>query len=277
VNRSLVAQNLGFVGELYCRRYVDLPDGWSGQNLEADWWAGLRFFFDHTFMQNRPALTSERLAKLTVDTLNTHIQANRDSAAAYRILQSAVRRECLDSLMPPETAEAVDGYKSGAQLNNQRDRRMVREVLAYVANNPDQRNIYSAIISHLRATGDHESDLAETNRFLKTFHGVGDKIAPFVIQDVALLNRKVNLIPRDLSVAAFRFTFPIDTLIRQIAPALGCDAVTENSDDRIRNFFIEISVENNIYPPLCAAALWYLAYFSTDILLEHCIKTRELG
>jgi hypothetical protein len=213
---------------------------------------------------------------LTVDTLEGRLHPSHDSEAAYRSLRTTVRQNRLDSLLPPETAEIVDGYKSSAQLNNKRDRRMVREVLTYIADEPDRRNIYGAIVTHLQAPSSLQPNLAETYRFLRTFHAVGDKIAPFVIQDIALLNRQASLIPRDLPAAAFRFAFPIDTLIRQVAPALGCDDVTAGNDDQIRDFFIELSMENNIYPPLCAAALWYLAYHSTEVLIEHCVKVGTL-
>lgn len=272
-----MVQNLKFVGELYCRRYVDAPDGWARENIEAHWWAALRFFFDHTFMQNRRVETSERLTKLTVDTLDSRLHPSRDSKAAYQSLLTAVRENRLDSLLPPETAQGVDGYKSDAQLNNKRDRRMVREVLTYIVGEPEPRNIYDAITSHLRAPGNHEQNLAETSRFLRTFHGVGDKIAPFVIQDVALLNRKTNVIPQSLPATAFRFAFPIDTLIRQVASSLGCHGADEMDDEGIKDYFIALALENGLYPPLCAAALWYLAANSTEVLIEHCIKVGTLG
>ena len=276
MHSALVAKNLAFVGGLYCRLYAEAPDGWAADNLEGDWCAGLRFFFDHAFMQNRPVETSERLRNLTVQTLERQLFADRDSEEAYQFLQQTARRDRFDSLLPPEEAQATDGYKSNAQLNNKRDRQMVRGALAYVAHSPNQRNIYEVIISQLRAAGDHLERLRSTDRFLRTFHGVGDKIAPFIIQDVSLLNRQTNLIPPNLSADAYRFAFPVDTLIRQIAPHLGYEGM-QDEDDRIKDYFIDLSLKNGLYPPLCAAALWYLAYHSTEILVEHCIKTATLS
>ena len=89
---KLIIENLASIGELYCLNYVDAPEGWARYRIWLDdWWAGLKFYFDHSFMQNRPATTSWKLRDLTVSTLANRLLVESDSEAAYVLSQEAVQ------------------------------------------------------------------------------------------------------------------------------------------------------------------------------------------
>jgi hypothetical protein len=275
---KLIIENLASIGELYCLEYVDAPEGWARDNLRDDWWAGLKFYLDHSFMQNRPANTSWKLRDLTVSTLADRLLVGGDSEAGYAALQEAARANQLDSLLPPVESGAQSGNKATTQLKKRADRSMVRCILAFVARDQAHRNIFSVVVDRLRQMDNFAEALASTHQFLDDFDGVGEKIAPFILQDIALLCRHESLFPPNLTTDAYRFAFPIDTLIRQLAPRLGCTASDDgDGDQQIREHFIRCSLENGVFPPLCAAGLWYLEFHSSDILVQHVIKKIRLG
>ena len=49
-----------------------------------------------------------------------------------------------------------------------------------------------------------------------------------------------------------------------------------DGDQQIREHFIRCSLENGVFPPLCAAGLWDPEFHASDILVEHVIKKIRL-
>ena len=119
-----------------------------------------------------------------------------DSEAAYVVLQEAVQNNQLDSLLPPTESGAQSGDKATTQLKKATDRSMVRCILTFVAEIrlTETSSVWFSTGSVRWTISQRHS--ASTHQFLDDFDGVGEKIAPFILQDIALLYRHESLFHR---------------------------------------------------------------------------------
>ncbi len=151
----------------------------------------------------------------------------------------------------------VKSYKKEFSLSNDKDVMMVLDCLKFISNG-NRKNVYNYLKTEIERT---DSGLEKVYNELDDIYGIGDKIATFIIRDIALINS--GLINKN----DYKMAFPVDTWVRKIALAkFGC--TEKDSDEQIKIHLIKKCKECNVNPLKFAAGLWYLGANSLDLLVE---------
>ena len=130
---------------------------------------------------------------------------------------------------------------------------MVLDVLNFVSVN-ERKNIYLYLKKLIE-----DNEIKKAYEDLDNLRAIGDKIATFTLRDIGLLNP--NLIKNN-----YRYAFPIDTWVKQIANNIGC---TSKELNEVRACLLIKCEEEKIDPLKFASGLWYLGFNSLELLLEH--------
>ena len=294
-NKAILIANIEYLGTLYRDEYLAA----HGPHLENNWWASLKFFFNHSFMRGRRDQLSEAYCQFTIVALAELFQIDPGNPKqGYRRIRKRAgefnntlilefkqrhRSSTGSSIKHPNFTEEVathndvvrslttqrpiaiefPGEKTrtkSVRLANDEDLRMVLDVL-WLISSPERQNIYCHL-KNLIARDGPEAAYKE----LIELRAVGDKIATFIIRDIGILNP--GLVSRD-----YRFAFPVDTWVRQLAMKLGIDGA---DDEAIKSLLIEECCRYKADPLLFAAGLWYMGFNAVDILIDRCLNSVRL-
>lgn len=292
-NSALLLTNIEHLGRVYCTRYLD----WNREVLEADWFEALKFFLVHSFMRGRRDELSVEFYFFAIDRIQNDILAGGGDGS-YRVLQGRVadfdrdfllnfkrkyrlgkksaskhvcfldevanQHEVIRLLTTPKTVTVGWGgktYKKSIMLGNDEDVLMVLDTLQFVCSE-QRRNIYTYLCRRI-----DEGGVRAAYSELTQLRAVKDKIATFVIRDIALMNP-------GLGVDDYSIAFPVDTWVRRLAARIGCTAASEAG---IKQHFIDQCRSAGRNTLLVAAGLWYLGFHSLDILLDHFLDEYEIG
>lgn len=292
----MIMRNIEHLGERYCKRYLD--DTWKKESLENDWWDALKFFFSHSFMRGRRDKLSNEYYIFTIKTLEDYFSiTTKNLDVSYENLKKQKKhfdKECIlkfrkdkkirnsikDQDFEKEIAEKNPIVKvlftqrevkvkweditrdKNIHLGNDEDIMMVLDVLKFIADG--RKNIYNSLLDIIINSG-----VEKAHNELIVVRAIGNKIAPFIIRDIVLMNSKIKIADED-----YKFAFPVDTWVIKIANKLGCSST---SIEEIKNYLINKCKESGVEPLKFAAGLWYLGFHSLDILLEDCLGRIEIG
>lgn len=290
----IMFKNLEFLGHSYCKKY--LTD--DKELLTQDWWKALLFFFRHSFMRGRNDVLSYQYYCFARDRLASFLQINDERTNECNSLRAHAMGSDFDKavILRFKREKGMDGRKNSLshkeftssvsshhdlirllttpsrvlvdwpkkayktiKLGNETDVTMLMDVLSFVGTIEDC-NIYNAVRRAIIEGGPREA-----YRPLVRLRGIDDKIASFVIRDIALMSP--GLITKDYEVA-----FPIDTWVTKLSSKLGC---REGSLLGIKEYFIKDCLSQGIDPLLLAAGIWYLGYNSLEILLDGFLSSTD--
>jgi len=294
-NEERLMRNIEQCGERYSEDYLH---PWHRRGLEDNWWSALKFFFNHSFMRGRSDRLSIQYYSFAIETLQTVFSISDENLQiSYERLKGMKEyfdRECILSFKKEEgvgrgnsikhtdfgakvaeknpivnhliTKKEVDvtfagkTYKKEVFLGNDEDVMMVLDVLKLISDN-ERKNIYTYVRRTIERSG-----VETAYKELTRIRAVSDKIATFFIRDVGLLNP--GIVVEDFSRA-----FPVDTWVRKLAGKLGYK--TDNVKE-MKQRLIEKCEQYEIDPLKFAVGLWYLGFYSLDILLDDCLEHVEL-
>lgn len=294
-DKSILVANIESLGRRYESEHLGQYDR---SRLESNWWEGLKFFFDHSFMRGRRDQLSAAFCQFTIVALEELLRIASDGAEeGYERLRGLVaefdntpilkfkqihRGTKGSSIKHAEFSEEVAAHnlvvrsltterpilvefpgekkvKKTGRLTNDEDLMMVLDVLKLISC-PERQNIYCHLKDLLCQPNGPETAYKE----LTNLRAVGDKIATFVIRDIGILNP--GLVEGD----NFRFAFPVDTWVSKLAKKLGCE---KTDVEAVKIYLIEECCRYNRNPLLFAVGLWYMGFFALEILLDHCLNT----
>jgi len=282
-------------GNQYIEKYLNVDK----DILIHDWWEGLKFFFGRSFYRGRNDKLSNEYRLFTINVLEDFININNNNLdAAYKklcqsknyfekekilelkkIKDRKKRKEETEKLSKKNPVYKIfkkereitvewDGkkYNKDIHLGNDEDIMMVFDVLKFITEKEEQKNIYKYIYDCL--------SLNKTNEIYKKlvskdFRSIADKIASFIIRDIYLLNP--TLPSKGIK---FENAFPVDTWVEKVATKLvfnsenGTENKTKNKTE-IKSGMIEKCDEYNLNKFKVAAGCWYLGSNSFEILLDN--------
>jgi hypothetical protein len=297
-NYSKIMRNIERLGEMYCRKYLDL---WDKGQLQNNWWEALKFFFNHSFMRGRRDELSNEYYYFTIEALEDYFSiTNGNLDTIYEKLKEQkgyFNKECilkfkkdknigrgnsvkhqdfrkevagknliLELLITPKEVEVKwdnKTYNKKIFLGNDADIMMVLDVLKFISDD-DKKNIYNYLkntITNSRVKSAYEE--------LIGMRSISDKIASFIIRDIGLMNSEIRIADED-----YKLAFPVDTWVIKIAHKLSC---CREDIEEIKNHLIEKCKESDSEPLKVAAGLWFLGFHSLDILLEYYLGETEIG
>lgn len=283
-----IAKNIERLGERYYRKYLNILDK---EALENDWWTALNFFFSHSFMRGRRDKLSNEYHLFTISVLEEYFSIKTQSLAkAYNNLKGhknffdkntilnfkekknirfgnsikdkdfemeiSSKNPFIKTLLTRKEIEVKwddTSYRKKIHLGNDRDIMMVLDVLNFISSENKKMNIYNYLKNKIR-TG-----VKSAYKELINIYAIGDKIAAFTIRDILLMNPEI--IKND-----YWFAFPIDTWLFKVAKKFGFE---DASNEKVKEFFVEICQKYNLNPLKVNAGLWFLGFNSLDILLEN--------
>jgi len=287
-----IMKNIELLGERYCKEHLDSLDK---EKLENNWWKGLKFFFDRSFMRGRRDELSEMYCIFAIATLEDRFRIGQEYLQkSYKKLQDDKEHfdiECIlnfkrlkkigrgNSVKHKDFAKEVaeknpivkllttckdakgrklnEGHNKKACLGNDADIMMVLDVLKFISNEK-QKNIYH----YLKAKIDRDGAKATYDE-LKGLRGIGDKLASLLIRDISLINPKI--VKNDYNY--YEKAFPVDTWVRKIAETLDCHNKNKKDKD-IKDYFIQKCKDSNVEQLKVAAGLWYMGSHCLDILIN---------
>jgi hypothetical protein len=282
-SESVLLKNIEILGDKYVQEHVRTLD--KGR-LERDWWEALKFIFSRSFMRGRRDELSARYFDFTMGVLKDLIGIDEaDSEDAYSKLVAQrglfkVAKEMKKKSLKdyPEFAEIVEGNpvvralserknekKDALALGNIGDIVMVLEVLAFITESEQKKNIYRYLLRRIEGGDGVESAFRE----LIGMKYIGNKIASFIIRDILLLNPDIKLKDNE-----YEYAFPVDTWVNQIAEKMGCKRKTLEETKRC---LIEKGKANGLNVFKFAAGLWYLGFNSLEVLLNDYLEYHEIA
>lgn len=285
-NYDRVMKNIQVFGERYCKEHLDC---WDTKLLQNNWWEALDFFFGHSFMRGRRdelsneyhyftiealedyfSITKERLDSSYEELIGQKEYFHKDSILNFKkgknigrgnsIKHKDFTREISEKnpiiklLTTPRMVNVLwagEICKKRIFLGNDEDVMMVLDCLKFISE--DRKNIYNHFRNEIATFG-----VKTAYKELIEMRAISDKIASFVIRDIALMNS--NLIDRDYDMA-----FPVDTWVKKIARKLGCNS---EATKEIKTYLINKCQEFNVNPLKIAAGLWFLGFNSLDLVIE---------
>lgn len=290
--KNIIFQNIERLGEKYIKKVIFKQ--FSRRDLENSWWEGLKFFFSHSFMRGRRDKLSNEYFIFTINVLeNLFFDPDKDLNAAYQKLlgkkdsfgsghiknikvgkKNAVKSKEFAEIMQSNTiVESLhtgistgiewknDKYQKDVILNNDEDIMMVLDVLLLISDKK-KRNIYNYFKDRIS-----QNDITKAFKELMNIRAIGEKLATFIIRDIALIN------PDTIKLKDHKLAFPVDTWVDNIARKLG---YREKGHEELSEKIIPDCQENGIDPLKFAAGLWYLGFNSLEILIEDCLNKIEI-
>lgn len=288
-----VLKNIERLGDKYCNDNLD----YNIDQLHDNWWEALEFFFIHSFMRGRRDELSLEYYYFTIQVLRNRYHVTKEELDdSYMKMENdkklfdkniilqfkkdyklgkgnsisnddfkkniAEKNEIIKLLITP--AEVMielndESYTKEIHLGNDQDVMMVLDVLNFICSDYQKKNIYVYLKNNLL-----KYNTNKVCKDLKKRRGIGDKIANFIIRDIALLNPEIISDSFNFSNA-----FPIDTWVFRISKKLGCDSQNLNE---VKEYFIRLCGEYNVNELKIAAGLWYLGFNSLNILLDYYYK-----
>jgi len=296
INNYNVWKNIERLGTKY---YQDNLADWSNEKLENNWWESLKFFFEHSFMRGRRDELSLEYYYFTIEALKDYFKINPDELdksysnikkqikyfdyqyilkfkndnkhLSKSIYMEKFKNEVLDrnpiiELLKTKKKIKLNGGSKNKwiHLGNDEDIMMVLDVLNFISSDNYKKNIYTYFEKQIIP-----SNVSEVYEELIKFRAIGDKIASFIIRDIILINDEIN----DFTNSDMERGFPIDTWVNKIAEKLDCSG--ENINETKINFITGCK-EYKINTFKFAAGLWYLGFYSLDLILENCLKKIEI-
>jgi len=296
-DNKIFMKNIEELGRRYQKEYLE--SNFHKQDLEENWWEALKFFFGRSFMRGRNDKLSKEYMDFTVDWLRNYFSiSNDDLDCSYHRLQDEkkyfekeyimkkkednnmkrrnifkndeVKKEiCKKNPIVKKLATKKeievnydgDEYQKTIHLANDEDVMMVLDVLKYISERR-RKNVYIYLRDRIKNEG-----IGDIYIELKKLRGIADKIATFILRDIALLDGI------DISYNEGVKVFPVDTLVRKIPKLLD-----ENIDDDkdIKGYFIDLCEKHDVNQLLVAAGLWYMVRKSSDILVKDYLNELPL-
>lgn len=285
-------QKIEDYGRIYERKLLDT---FQDEKLSSDWWEALKFVFSRTFMRGRRDELSNEYMFFTFDALGKEFQIDslsRDGAfrrlkEKERLYDSSIitkfieknklnkknslkhkdfnsdvvnKNDMIRLLTTEKNVKVFWGdkhYEKKLYLGNQEDIMMVLDILKMVS---IEKNIYAYIKKMIYNAG-----IEYSYNKLNEIRAVGDKLSTFVLRDVCMLDRNIP-------IKKYKFVFPIDTWVNQIAKKIDCTGQI----NEIKTCLIKKCQEVECDPILFAAGLWYVGFNSLEILLEQIIATTSV-
>lgn len=282
-SESVLLKNIEILGDKYVQAHVRTLD--KGR-LERDWWEAIKFIFSRSFMRGRRDELSARYFNFTIGVLKDLIgidEASSEDAYSKLVAQRGlfeVAKEMKKKSLKayPEFAQIVESNpivralserktdnKDTLALGNIGDIVMVLEVLAFITERVERKNIYLYLLEKIEKGHGVRSAFCE----LMGMKYIGDKIASFIIRDILLLNPDISLKEDEYECA-----FPVDTWVNQIAEKIGCKRKTL---EETKGCLIEEANINGLNVFKFAAGLWYLGFNSLEVLLDGFLEYHEIA
>lgn len=275
MDEYLVMKSINRFGEEYCK---NLRRDSDKNKLESDWWYALDFFFDKAFDRGRSDKLSKRYKTFAIDVLKEYFEIDKvDLEKSYTKVKESYKKgefkvnsnsplyEKLGEIREVEVDYRIFGEKVKKEstcLKNELDKKLVLSTLNFISEY-DKKNIYTYIMERVRNGG-----IAEIYSELKKIDGIADKLATFVIRDIVLLNEEKF---RQMNID-YKLVFPVDTWVRKVYLRIkGFDRQEKKNikGDEIKGYFIKKCRDYSLWPPRVAAGLWYVGFFSFDILINN--------
>lgn len=291
-----VFKNIERLGDVYYEKHLT----WDKNEVEVDWWKALSFFFDHSFYRGRRDKLSNEYRYFAIDTLKRFLRIDSTSLNEfYQVLKNnvglfdrnlilefkksknigrrnSVKHQDFEAEVASKnklikqliTAREInvewyeDTYQKKVHLGNDEDIMMVLDVMNFISND-NQKNVYMYLKELITNSG-----VRGAYNKLINLRAVSDKIATFIIRDVALMNQE--LIKSD-----YEYAFPVDTWVRAVYKESKRCKKDKINDNDVKQFFIEKCQNLRIDPLKFAAGLWYLGSHSLTIALE-CLEKIEI-
>lgn len=259
--------------------------------MQDDWWEALKFFFGHSFMRGRRDELSNDYYYFTITSLEKNF-ANEKLEISYEklveqkkyfdgkvILQFKTDRDMgrgnsikhkdfgelktknpiIKLLTTPEKIPIEWDGKTTIKtisLGNETDVMMVLDCLKCISER-NRKNIFNYLKTEIANSG-----VKNAYDDLNNIYGIADKIAAFIIRDIMLLTSETIFSDED-----YKMAFPVDTWVRKIALEK-LDCYDKSSDEEIKEYLIAKCKKFNLNPLKFASGLWYLGFYSLDLLLE---------
>ena len=291
-----IFRNIGKLGDIYYEKYLT----WDKNKLERNWWEALKFFLGHSFYRGRRDELSNEYHHFAIDTLHRFLRIDSTSLdESYKILKDNVglfdknlilefrrsknigkgnsikhhdfevevasKNKLVKQLVTVREITVKwgeDTYLKKVHLGNDEDIMMVLDVLCFIAND-NRKNVYRYLKEQIANSGARKA----YNKLIN-LRAISDKIAAFIIRDIALMNP--GLIKSD-----YEYAFPVDTWVRRIYKTLKHRKTNRVKDQDIKRFFIKKCINSHVDPLKFAAGLWFLGFHSLDIALE-CLEKIEI-
>lgn len=220
-------------GDIYTKRFL-FNKNYTHENLLKDKLLAFEFFIDHSFRKGRKNELSERYISVVLKEL-------------YKVEQSKnfIDLTKIEGKIPPK------------------DKKHLESLLKFIKTKIPDQNIYRYIFTKLIS-----GDIRETFKELRSIHGIGDKIARFIIRDIMLVcNIDININNN------IEYLFPIDTHVNNFFKSFGIDIRFDKNSD----FNKKLSKRGSISVAKIAAGIWYLHYYSFDILKTIILEGQDLS
>ena len=241
----------------------------SWNEVLADWWLGLRFFFDRAFYQGRRNELSSRFEQATLQALDEVLGTSADSrkSALYDLYDGQFLGKANFSKRENPLAAAlqeeyeVDGKKT--RTGKEGDNLMVSHVLRFVCEKAPARREPLNLVGYIKH-GIENNNVRGVAQELDAIYQVGKKIHSLLIRDVVdLFALSDSLRPQD-----FKYVQAVDTWVEQLANKLGFQGskkqLAENLAEACRRYAVD--------PVAFNQGAWYLASKSFDVLLDNIEK-----
>lgn len=272
-------------GENYCNEYLLSSQYWDANKLEESWWEALKFFLRHTFVRGRSNKLSLDYYHFTICVLEKYFQLKKSESTfnfdQFKVMnifydikklkgkiiedpgfESIKRKYILIKLLTEELNHDIECKYKGRPLKNKTDILMLLDVLSFIYDKKIK-NIYYYFKNEIK-----NGKAKELYKELDKLHGIGDKLATFIIRDVILLNQNIIESYKDFP---YEIAFPVDAWVKNIASILGW---REKEDDDVKSWFLKLikfcgKDKIKIAPVKIAAGLWYFGF--------HHLKNKKIN
>jgi len=298
MSSDIIYKNIEKLGERYYREHLAGPARpgklWSEEKLEQDWWEALKFFYSHSFMRGRRDKLSNEYYYFTVNVLEDFLSVlgttsgpdvnlienpdlfdiqplkdfkkrirndnRKGSAVKQPDFQSVSDSNRLVRMLSTKRKITIqwknESYEKEVRLDNDEDIMMVLETLKFTTQ--AKYNVY-VFLRNLIA--DNKVKIAYNH--LIEIRSVADKLATFILRDIGLINPGMKI------TSDYRYYFPVDVWVQEVAERIGGDIKVAKNADGVRNNLIQECKQFGVDNPLkFAAGLWYLGFDSLDLAIE---------
>jgi len=239
-----VVRELARLGRAYSEIYLTSRSAEFFPNRVEDWRDGLGFFLDRAFEHLGTSADFSEIARLAAkQTLRGDLDFT-SRGEVHRAAESLWKRFCEIGGFNHASGKGANGKLNPLFLDGMSSRENVLEVCATLTEY--RGNLYKMALLHLRA-----GRVSAARSELMRIRGVGEKIAPFFLRDVALENEKD--LPHEV-VADWRLQ-PIDRWVERAVGILGPQRPVGGS---IAESCVYLASAAETSPLLVNAGAWYL-------------------
>jgi hypothetical protein len=234
-------------GHEYKKRYLDQ---YNMNALLTDWWEGLKFYFDRSFMRGRSDKKSQEFKDAAIKALQEF--------RIWEKLEELKINGWLDKTNFNSDENPLQRLLREAKVNHHGDRLMVIGTLSFISD-LNEKNIIKWTVEQIK-----NGKIKEVYMQLKSIPWIENKLASFFIRDIVdLYELESYLSPND-----FIYTQPIDTWVRQVCSKLGIitgelsnKKYLSNKDlTQIKQAILRICDQFGISPIKFNQGAWYVGF-----------------